>query len=112
MLLIRCHTNQLDDYYKNSINENDTLEESVGILQFDGVYNNITLRIEKAIQQIIPTNPELKLNDTLMIELISNGLDNFNRTMVSINIVISVPGYYWKMHIVPCTLMDIRHILL
>ena len=124
MVLIRCDTNQLDDYYRviqeeSDHNEtskypNDTIIETqnvtenitkrieqanqpltkpeYSILQTKDVSNNITKRIEKAIQQIIPIKPALTLENNISVELIDNGIDQLNRTMVSINIVISSTG--------------------
>ena len=124
MLLIRCDTNQLDDYYRviqeepdhndTSKYPNDTILETQNVtenitkrieqtnqpltkpdyslLHTKDVSNNITKRIEKAIQQIIPIKPALTLANNISVELIDNGIDPFNQTMVSINIVISSTG--------------------
>ena len=124
MLLIRCDTNQLDDYYRvvqEEYGQNDTSNGSdftliqtknvtenitkrtekanqplpdfeYSLLQTKDVSKNITKRIEKAIQQIIPIKPALTLENNISVELIDNGIDTLNRTMVSINIVISSTG--------------------
>ena len=124
MLLIRCDTNLLDDYYRVVQEENDQNDTSkdpdytplqtknvtenvtkrtekanqplpdseYSLLQTKDVSNNITKRIEKAIQQIIPIKPALTLENNISVELIDNGIDQLNRTMVSINIVISSTG--------------------
>ena len=124
MLLIRCDTNQLDDYYRvvqEEYGQNDTSNSSnftliqtknvtenitkrtekanqhlpdseYSLLQTKDVSKNITKRIEKAIQQIIPIKPALTLENNISVELIDNGIDTLNRTMVSINIVISSTG--------------------
>ena len=124
MLLVRCYTNQLDDYYRvvqEEHDQNDTSKDpdysplrtknvtgnvtkrtetanqplpdsQYSLLQTKDVFNNITKRIEKAIQQIIPIKPALTLANNISVELIDNGIDPFNRTMVSINIVISSTG--------------------
>ena len=124
MLLIRCDTNQLDDYYRvvqEEYGQNDTsngsdftliqtknvtenitkrtekaiqplLDSEYSLLQTKDVSKNITKRIEKAIQQIIPIKPALTLKNNISVELIDNGIDPLNRTMVSINIVISSTG--------------------
>ena len=124
MLLIRCDTNQLDDYYRvvqEEYGQNDTSNSSNftliqtknvtenitkhtekanqplpdsehSLLQTKDVSRNITKRIEKAIQQIIPIKPALTLENNISVELIDNGIDTLNRTMVSINIVISSTG--------------------
>ena len=124
MLLIRCDTNRLDDYYRvvqEEHDQNDTSKDpdytllqtknvtdnitkrteeanqplpgsEYSLLQTKDVPNNITKRIEKAIQQIIPIQPALTLENNISVELIDNGIDPLNRTMVSINIVISSTG--------------------
>ena len=124
MLLIRCDTNRLDDYYRvvhEEHDKNDTSKDpdytllqtknvtdnitkrteeanqplpgsEYSLLQTKDVPNNITKRIEKAIQQIIPIQPALTLENNISVELIDNGIDPLNRTMVSINIVISSTG--------------------
>ena len=66
---------------------------SSGLLQGD-VIHDITRRIEKAVQQIIPIDPMLTLQDNLIVELIDNGMDMQNRTLVSINIIITSPGNF------------------
>ena len=124
MLLIRCDTSQLDDYYRivqEEYDQNDTsnrsdytliqmknvtenitkrteratqplLDSEYSLLQTKDVSKNITKRIEMAIQQIIPIKPALTLENNISVELIDNGIDTLNRTMVSINIVISSTG--------------------
>ena len=124
MLLIRCDTSQLDDYYRivqEEYDQNDTsnrsdytliqmknvtenitkrteratqplLDSEYSLLQTKDVSKNITKRIEMAIQQIIPIKPALTLENNISVELMDNGIDPLNRTMVSINIIISSTG--------------------
>ena len=91
ILLIRCPSNQLDRIYNTTQNTNGTTEMPDGLLD-EKVIHNITQRAEKSIQHIIPTNPKLTLKDNITVELIDNGYDSSNRTIVSINIVISSKG--------------------
>ncbi len=91
IILIRCQSNQLNGIYNTTQNTNGTTEMPDGLLD-KNVIHNLTQRIEKSIQHIIPTNQKLTLKDNITVELIDNGYDSSNRTIVSFNLVISSTG--------------------
>ena len=84
MLLIRCYTTQFDDDYNRTTGEMYTQPGN-------DEYVDILRRVENGTQKIT-NNTGLNLHENITVEMTDNGLDSANRSVISINIIISTTG--------------------